>query len=189
MIFNKARGIDVPFGTVTTVDDYGTVTGYKPGHPATDRGTTVVEAADYSRKTGLSDAYGKRHKIAAYMELDPGNMTNLFYAVYLGMAVGIGWRLPSIADEQFAEGKPWDFTGQDTGTGHYTPFTHHSKQWDYVISWGKRIRVKRGKGGIGSSYCDEAIVYVTQENLVNQKSPEGFDYEQLMEFLGSLRSA
>jgi hypothetical protein len=103
------------------------------------------------------------------------------------MLVGIGWRLPAEADDQFKRGIPWDFTGLNPAGGHYTPFTHHNPQFDYVITWGKRIRVRRGRGGIGSYYCDEAVVYVTQESMVNQKSPEGFSYDSLVEYLNSLK--
>lgn len=187
MIFNKARGIDVAFNAGNTISDYSAATGYKLGDDTTDQGTDVAAAAEYRRTVGLLDAKGNRHKIAGYMEVDPGNMLHLWYAVYLGMLAGIGWRLPDIADDLFNRRMAWDFTGQPPGPGHYTPFTHHNNAFDYVITWGRRIRVRRGRGGIGSSYCDEGIVYITEESLVNRKSPEGFDYDLVAEYLGSLK--
>jgi hypothetical protein len=35
-------------------------------------------------------------------------------------------------------------------------------------------------------YCDEAIAYVSQECLLNQKSPEGFSYADLISDLAAL---
>jgi hypothetical protein len=36
------------------------------------------------------------------------------------------------------------------------------------------------------AFCDEAVAYVSTEDLVNQKSPEGFSYADLVSDLAAL---
>lgn len=155
-----------------------------PGDTTFSNGTDVQVYAEYRQKTGIIDANGNRHKIAAYLALDPGNIDHLFYATYLFGAVGIGWALPDIAEQQFTVGTPWDFSGAIPGGGHYTPFVGRRPGIIHVITWGQRFPVL--ESSLTTKYCDEAIVYVSQEALINQKSPEGFNYEQLNAYLAAL---
>jgi hypothetical protein len=37
-----------------------------------------------------------------------------------------------------------------------------------------------------AQYCDEAVAYVSQEFLLDQKSPEGFAYDDLISDLAAL---
>lgn len=149
-----------------------------------DSGLDVQATAKWRQTTGILDDDGNAHKIAAYLELEPGNIQHLFYGVYLFGAVGIGWRLPDIADQQFDSGHPWDFAGQVPGDGHYTPFVGRRPGLIHVFTWGKRFPVL--ESNLTPEFVDETIVYVSTESLKNQKSLEGFDYAALQGFLAAL---
>ncbi len=149
-----------------------------------DDGLDVAATAKWRRDVGLFDDDGKQHKIEAYLALQPGNINHLFYGVYLFGAVGIGWRLPDIADEQFDANTAWDFIGQQPGDGHYTPLVGRRPGVLHIFTWGKRYPVL--ETSLTPTFCDEAVAYVSREGLVNQKSPEGFDYAGLTGFLEQL---
>lgn len=110
------------FTDANVLADYAAVTGFDPAKPDTDQGADMQEAAAYRRKTGIVDAQGDRHKIAAYLALEPGNLQHLFLASYLFGAVGIGLQLPASALLQTEQGLAWDVVADTTiAGGHYVP--------------------------------------------------------------------
>jgi hypothetical protein len=52
------------------------------------------------------------------------------------------------------------------------------------VSWG---RVQCATQRFLTTCCDEAIAYLSQEDLVNQRSPDGFDYATLCADLHELQ--
>jgi hypothetical protein len=176
-------------GTVTFTDanvlaDYAAVTGFDPAKPDTDQGADMQEAAAYRRKTGIVDAQGDRHKIAAYLALEPGNLQHLFLASYLFGAVGIGLQLPASALLQTEQGLAWDVVADTTiAGGHYVPLVGRQVDGLHVVSWGA---IQRMTEAFLTQYCDEAVAYVSQECLLDQKSPEGFAYDDLISDLAAL---
>jgi hypothetical protein len=183
MLLNKEAGVVVSFTDAAVLSDYTAVTGFNPNDPNSDDGTDVQTAAAYRQKTGVIDAAGNRHKIAAYLALDPGNLDHLYYASYLFGAVGIGIQFPESAMDQFSAGQPWDVVkGASIDGGHYIPLVARRDDGLHVITWGKNQTMTEN---FLRTYCDEAVAYISQEALVNQKSPEGFDYVQLSQDLQS----
>jgi hypothetical protein len=184
-LLKKESGNDVAFTDDNVLSDYAAVTGFSSSDPASDNGTDMQAAAAYRQKTGIADAAGRRHKIAAYVMLEPGNVRHLYYASYLFGAVGIGLTLPNSALDQAARGEAWDIVdGSAIDGGHYVPLVGRGADGLLAtVSWGaqqpmtERFFVK---------YCDEAVAYVSTECFVNQKSPEGFDYDALVEDLAAL---
>jgi len=185
MLLNKIAGKTVRFTDFDVLADYAAVTGFKAGDAKTDKGTDMQAAAAYRRKTGIVDADGKRHTIAAYLALDPGNLTQLYTALYLFGAVGIGLQLPSSVFGQTDRGEIWDVTpGAPLAGGHYVSAVGKLANGHiHVVSWGA---VHTMTGAFLQDYCDEAVAYVSQESLVDQKSPEGFDYDTLLADLAAL---
>jgi hypothetical protein len=51
------------------------------------------------------------------------------------------------------------------------------------VSWGA---VQLATSRFVQTYCDEAVAYLSQQDLVNQKSPDGFDYATLTADLARL---
>jgi hypothetical protein len=185
MLLEKEGDKDVIFNDDNVLSDYAASTGFCLADPTSDNGTDMQAAAAYRQKTGIVDAAGQRHKIAAYVMIEPGNVEHLYCASYLFGAVGIGLTLPASALDQAARGETWDIVnGSAIDGGHYVPLVGRGADGHLAtVSWGalqsmtERFFVK---------YCDEAAAYVSTECLVNQKSPEGFDYDTLVGDLAAL---
>ncbi len=184
MLLVGEAGGTVAFTDADVLADYAAVTGFDPAKPNTDQGTDMQEAAAYRRKTGIVDANGDRHKIAAYLSLEPGNLQHLFLASYLFGAVGIGLQLPASALQQTEQGLAWDVVANTTiDGGHYVPLVGRQADGLHVVSWGAIQRITEA---FLTQYCDEAVAYVSQECLLDQKSPEGFAYDDLISDLAAL---
>ena len=184
MLLVREAGNTVTFSDADVLGDYAAATGFDPKEPQTDQGTDMQAAADYRRKTGIRDSAGARHTIAAYLALEPGNVEHLYLAAYLFGAVGIGLALPQSALDQFDKAQAWDVVANAPNAGgHYVPLLGRSASGLHVVTWGA---VQMMTEAFLKAYCDEAVAYVSQECLVAQKSPEGFDYAGLLSDLAAL---
>ena len=103
----------------------------------TDNGTNVRDGLNYRQKTGLIDAAGQRHKIGAYVALELRNVDQLLEALYLFGIVGIGFKFPGSAMDQFDAKKPWSVVpGPEPTEGHYVPFVAYRTNLA-CVSWGR----------------------------------------------------
>lgn len=183
----ERHGHDVVFTGKEVVSDYSAVTGYVVGDDSTDNGTDMGDAADYRRRTGVVDASGKRHKIAAYARLDPGNFDQLLAATYTFGATGIGIIFPDSAWDQFDQPVPtWDYVpGSPSDGGHYIPgLGSDSKDEVTIVSWAKRVRVTRR---FVEEQVDEAMVYFSDEQIrADGKGIHGFSRDEFLAALAAL---
>lgn len=187
MLWNKAVGRDVTFTDQAVLSDYSAVTGFTPADPNSDQGTDMEAAAKYRRKIGIVDAAGQRHKIGAYLALDHKDPETLALASYLFGAVGVGIQFPGSAMDQFNAGKVWRVVrGAQIEGGHYVPLVgRRSRAYLDFVTWG---RVQRASLAFVQTYADEAIVYLTQEQLDGTgRTPEGFDIAALQRDLAALK--
>lgn len=183
MLWNAERGITVPITAENALSDYGAVTGFTPDDPNSDQGTNVRDALDYRRQTGIVDATGARHKIAAYVALEPGNWSHVDEALYLFGAVGIGIEFPESAMVQFRNHKPWSVVhGAAIDGGHYVPLVA-MRDNIIAVTWGQTQKLTKS---FFSKYCDEAYAMLTEEMLTNGKTLEGFDLAHLQADLALL---
>lgn len=186
MMWNAEAGRKVAFSDAGVLSDYSAVTGFNPKKPSTDQGTDMVVAASYRRKTGIVDAVGKRHQVAAYLSIKPGDINEHMIAAYLFGAVGIGIEFPSSAMDQFNAGKPWDVVSRSKiEGGHYVPLVARRANLE-VVTWG---RLQAMTPAFFQKYNDESVAYVSLEALQNNKSPEGFNAAQLQADLAALKAA
>lgn len=184
MSWNNEAKKTVTFDNKSVLSDYSAVTGFNPSDPNSDQGTDMQVAASYRRKTGVVDAGGQRHMVAAYLALTPGNKTLLKQAIYLLGAVGIGIQFPASAMKQFNVGKPWSIvSGSKIEGGHYIPAIGYDSRYIYIVTWGK---IQKMTWGFFKKYCDEAVAYLSLEMLTGNKSLEGFDLQTLQADLGKL---
>jgi hypothetical protein len=183
MLWNElGSNTSVPFTDQAVLSDYTAVTGYDPADPNTDQGTDMQVAASYRRKTGIIDANGNRHKVAAYLGIS--TVHELKYAIYLFNAVGIGIRFPASAMDQFNNGQPWTVVpSAPIEGGHYIPAVYADSSGFQIITWGKKIRATTG---FISTYMDEAIAYVSDEALHGGVSYDGFKRQDLLDALQQL---
>ena len=114
----------------------------------------------------------------------PATFMHLYQATFLFGAAGIGLQLPATALAQSRAGQAWDVVaGAAIDGGHYVPLVGRQAAGLHVVSWGM---VQVMTETFLKQYCDEAIAYVSQECLIDQKSPEGFSYDDLMSDLAAL---
>ena len=177
----------VPFTTANATAIYSAITGYKPNHPNTDKGTDMAVAAAYRRKTGIADANGRLHKIDAYLALTAGNLQEHLLAAYLFGAVGVGIEFPNYAMDQFNAGKPWDVEQvyPTIEGGHYVPIVAYRGGNLEVVTWG---RTQEMTPAFFQKFNDESYVYLSEETLSNDKTPEGFNLAQLKADLKAVTS-
>lgn len=184
MLWNAEAGKPINVNDACAVRNYSAITGYNPAIPSSDQGTDITVAAEYRRTTGLVDADGIVHKIGAYVALDPGDLTQLWYALYLFDGVGIGVELPSQWMDAFNAGRPWDaVTRPSIEGGHYISGAAKRAGNATVISWGRGVQLT--PAGY-QQFNDETLAYLSEEKLVNGKSLEGFDLDQLRADLDAL---
>jgi len=184
MLWTAEAGNPATFTAGDAIADYAAVTGYNPDDPSTDQGTDVRQALKYRQQTGVIDAAGNRHKIGAYLALEPGNVDHLLEALYLFGAVGIGFQVPQSAMDQFNAGQPWSVVHgrQEILGGHYVPLV--AERGNLVcVTWG---RLQQMTVQFYEKYCDEAWAILSTEMLKGGVSPEGFDQTQLLADLARL---
>jgi hypothetical protein len=184
MLWNAMAGKTVAFDTRSVVSDYSAITGYVDGKEETDFGTNMSVAASYRRNVGVADVGGARHKVAAYLEVDAKDMRLHYIALYLFGSVSIGFEFPRSAMDQFNRGVTWTVQkNSPIEGGHCVPLVAKRSRLE-CVTWG---RVQNMSVDFFRTYNDESIVYLSEEMLVNRKSPEGFDYDKLTEYLNALK--
>jgi hypothetical protein len=183
MLWLAMAGKTGNFDDACTIANYSTITGYDPsqtqpdGSNPTDQGSDVQAVAEYRRTTGILDANGDRHQIAAYLALTPGNLTEALHAIHLFGTVGIGVNFPNQWMDATNAGQPWDFLpNPDYEGGHYIPAFAYRGGNLIVVTWGQEQILTPA----GYAQCsDEAWVYLTQEDLVNSANIDEFNFAQL----------
>lgn len=173
MMWNAIAGKNVPFTDDNALSDYGAITGFNKNDPNSDQGTNVHDALDYRRATGVVDANTARHKIGAYVSLEPGNWAQVMEALYIFDVVAIGFLFPDYADAEFMQGRGWTYRGPGNIIGgHYVPIVGrpHIDTVD-VITWSK---VQPMSKRFYLAFCDEAYGIVSEESLVNGRTAENY---------------
>lgn len=184
MMWNMEAGIEVRFDDAAVLHNYSEVTGFNPADPDSDNGTNMSEAASYRRKTGLIDAEGVRHTVAAYLSIEPGNIAEHYIAMYLFGAIGIGILFPDTAMDQFARRQPWKVVkGAHIEGGHYVSLVARREDMK-CVTWG---RIQGMSKTFFKKYNDESIAYVSHERLIEGKTLEGFDADGLIACLNALK--
>ena len=166
------------------LSDYHDVTGFDPKDPSTDRGAMIRDSLKHRQQVGTL-AYGKRHKLGAYLALDPKNHDEIALALYLFGAVELGVEITASAQQQFAEGEPWDLT-KDTDVlgGHDVPLVARRDGLYEVVTWGA---VQKVTPAWWDAFVTEAWALLSPDMLgADGISPEGFDLDTLKADLASL---
>jgi len=188
MLLSTEGGHPATFTTAGVLSDYSACTGFNPdagpsGHNPTDKGSNVRDVLQYRRKTGIIDASERRHKIGAFVKLEAKNLTQVYQAMYLFQAVGIGIEFPASAMEQFNAGEPWSVVaGAQIEGGHYVPCIAKRANIE-IVTWGA---LQQMTVGFFETYCDEAWAYISSEDLSKQENPDGFNLSQLKQDLAEL---
>lgn len=181
----KNAGRAVPqFSGKTVVDQYAQYSGYDPQTGAGDNGSNVREVLAWRQKTGLLDDSGTAHKIGTYVALEPGNLDQLWEALYLFDVVGIGINFPVSAMDQINAGQIWSVVpGAKIDGGHYIPIVGHPSPGIWTcVTWGQRQPMTTQ---FLTTYCDEAWAWLDPERYsqATGETPQGFTAEQMQQYM------
>lgn len=181
----KNSGRPVPsFSGKTVVDQYAAYSGYDPQSGSGDNGSNVRDVLNWRQNKGLLDDSGTAHKIGTFVSLQPGDLNELWEALWLFEAVGIGIQFPNSAMDQFNAGQIWSVVpGAQVEGGHYIPLVGHPTPTVWTcITWGKRQTMT---AQFLSKYCDEAWAWIDAEryNQVTGDTMQGFNAAELQKYL------
>jgi hypothetical protein len=176
-----------PFNDTVVLQSYEECTGFSPVTGENDNGTNMRDAMNYRRQVGILDANGDRHKIGAFVALEPGNWIEMLEALYIFDFVAIGFEFPASAMDQFNKNKPWAVRSRSPiEGGHYVPVVDRPFVYDNdVVTWGRRQLMTKG---FYHKYVDEAYAVLSTESLVSGKTAEGYDFQSLNDALAQFGS-
>jgi hypothetical protein len=180
----------VRFADKAVIDMYSAISGYVLGDPSTDVGCQLASVTQYMVSTGLADAKGKLHKLAAYFEI--GGYTNLgllkqvantFGGVYLGVFVS------DETSQQYLDGQPWSLPSPQANVGPYG--IDHCVVLEYsafdvagvaddqtVITWGIEQKINQAWA---VTYIGQALGLITEDWIAaNGTSVNGQSLAQLI---------
>ena len=185
MYLRAQIGESVTFSDAGVLADYGAVTGYVPGNPSSDIGTSVDEGMAYWQRTGIADSTGVRHRIDGFATVAPGDVTTLLRAAFLLGGAGIGFALPDSAEKQFDDAEPWDVIPGDTaGDGHYVPLIALNSKGNLLIVTWRRIQA------VTPAFVRKYMIFgaapLSLEWIRNSVSPRGVNEEALAAYLAGL---
>lgn len=174
--------------TVLTNDDvvraYTGMAGYDPNDPSTDNGTEMLTALNYWRHKGVGE-----HKIVAYAQVNPKNLTEVKQAVYLFGNLIVGAQLPvSVQDSATLWEVPhYGLTGDGSAGswgGHCVPIVGYGLTGMKVVSWGSLVSMT---WNFLQGYCDEIYAVLSQDWFeTTGEAINGFNFSQLQADLGML---
>ncbi len=162
---------------------YSAITGFDPRTGRNDNGTNSLQAMRYWRNRGVGG-----RKIAAYVQIDHTNPTELKTALHLFGGVYAAAQLPTSADTQFRQRKPWTVVraGGSRGSlgGHAIRMGGYDADGMVVSTWG---RVQRATWQWWAKYGAEAWAVISADQLnPSGQSPLGFDMARLREDLANI---
>lgn len=202
MMSAKLGGGSAPFNDAATVTNYAK-TGFQllqpngqpwpidpstglPDNP-TDQGTDLGALAKIWLQDGIIDALGRSHKAAVIVDLNPGDLREIWLAQYLFGSVGLGYALPDTAQDQTQRGLPWDVVpGATIEGGHFVPSFSRYRGQNIGVTWGQaQVITPR----FIQTYNNQGLVVFSRESLRKGRSLEGFDDATLLDDAAEMAKA
>lgn len=181
---NKLGGHPVSVTGKESIKVYSEITGYVLDDSSTDNGTDMRTAMGYWRSTGMLDTAGNRHKIGAYVSINPTDINELWQACYVFSAVAIGFNFQQAQYHQFGSGT-WDYDPSSTvDGGHCVPCFGRNNGRVGLVSWANHVW---GTKAFYQNLNEEAWAFVFPDELRKGKTERGLDLAQLNTLLGQLR--
>lgn len=184
MLWNAESGHAFAVDTATALGTYSTLTGFDldagpSGANPTDQGADPHDVAEHWQINGIPDNAGTPHRIAAFIDLAPGNLTQLWIATWLFGATGVCLNLPqqwmdASAQDQCAL---WDCVDDPQfAGGHYVLGVGRRGGNLPVISWGLMPRITPA----GYQQCNvRTLAYLSEEMFAKGIDLDGFRFDQL----------
>lgn len=154
---------------------YSAVTGYVSGDESTDKGTVLLDALNYWRKTGMAG-----HKILAYASIATTDIKMMQTAIYLFGGVYVGVDLPISAQNQGV----WRISGDGTGDGrpgswggHCVSIGAYDADNLCCVTWGRN---KWMTNDWWTRYGEEAYAVITEDWAPpSGAAPNSFNMDQI----------
>ena len=181
-VFDEQGGNPITVNTGSTLENYSAWTGFtetdpqtggqwptdpqtgEPNNP-TDQGTTMEQVLDGWKSPGLIDATGKHHTIVGGVDLNPGDLKQLWLATYIFGSAGMAFNLPQSAMDAAQNGNQiWDVGGDETIIGGHAvpnfgrrpctkcgpvqPFLLQAESWGLPVQITPRFYQKFSAGGV-----------------------------------------
>lgn len=160
--WTKYAGEEIITPDKKVVEMYRKVSGYRPGHPETDRGAVMLDVLSYWRKKGLN-----KRKIVAYAILKTKSLLELKQAIYLFGNCYLGVELPVSAQGQDVWAMPSTLEGDGapgSWGGHAVPAMAYGqgekKDLISFVSWGKVMHMTEA---FYKTYVSEAYAVVSKD--------------------------
>ncbi len=158
------------FDTKVVVGEYAKVTGYDPETGAGDEGTEVRARLVHMQETGILDTAGTAHKLAMFVELEPGNLQHLLEALYFFEGLPLGVQIGNAQMEAFNTATQNGSTpvwtnvgGSEELDGHCIPMVGRPDGEHFAaLTWGQRVLLTPT---FLEKQCDEAWAYVTLDRI------------------------
>ncbi len=164
---------------------------YVPGDPKTDNGCELPDVLRIWQKSGL---WG--HRIYGWVSVNPSDPAEVALAQYLFESLYFGIELPDAWVNPFPSGPGfiWDAAGPaDPDNGHCFIGTGRVKGATCVNSWGLNgAMTDAALAHYGAAASGGEVYAILSRNAIarlTQKSPAGFDFDQLVSDLLDLQSA
>jgi hypothetical protein len=166
---------------------YQEACGYKPGQPNTDQGGVEQDVLTYAMLAGIPVVNGNgRHRITAFVEIDPANFADVKLAIFTAGLAYIGFNVPSYLPEE--PGATWDVQPgiPQIAGGHCVIVAGYDDAGLDVISWGAKYRMT---WAFWSEFVDEAYMIADADWVTSSgKSPAGLSLTELETQMQALRS-
>lgn len=179
MLWTAESGNMAVFNDGVTVRNYQLLGNYEPGNPYSDQGCDMLTAAQLRVTQGIVDANGNTHKLGAVLELQPGNLEQLWYACWLFDGVGCGITVPREWEMLFESHAPWDansYNPNDIMGGHYVPLMAREDGDIDLVTWGApQLMTPDGY----QAAAHTVLCYATEEKLRNGKDLEGLSWSDI----------
>ena len=156
--------------------------GYNPANPATDQGGFEPDVLNYWRANGVAG-----HKILAYADADPQNLTEVQQAAWLFGGLYLGIALPISAQSQV--GGIWDVVAGPNAApgswgGHAVPVVAYDQDGPTIVTWGA---LQKMTWAFFKAYCDEAHAVLSPDWIeASGSDPTGFDLATLQKDLAEV---
>lgn len=190
----NAAGKMPDIATEQVLQGYSEVTGFDPnagapGSNPTDKGTVLQDMLAWWLKTGFPLANGIRHKIIAYVELDPRQPADLDLATAESGGVLCGINVPGYLQRLESPGSVWDVENSDTASvgGHAITSAGYGNGLREVETWGSTDYSMTA--GFVSTEADEIYAIISPEFAeTTGKTPFGLPLATWKQQMEAIRS-
>lgn len=170
----------VVMSTDQVVAAYSAFSGYVPGDPATDQGSTCLTALQYWRTTGVQTPGAGPDTLTAFARLRTVDEVRRAIATFGNAYAGVALPLSAQTEEV------WSATSDAPGSwgGHCVPLVGYNATGPVCVTWGA---LKQMTWAWWTTYSEEAYALLSPDWLrATGTDPAGVDWARLESALAAL---